>query len=90
MELEFKSKLVDTNQSLTLLNSVTTFIGQNGCGKSSILEAIFKNGVHFFRNPPPLFRLSNYAFLANLKLELGISKILFIPAVLDIFLYRRP
>ena len=45
MELEFKSKLVDTNQSLTLLNSVTTFIGQNGCGKSSILEAIFKKYI---------------------------------------------
>jgi ABC-type multidrug transport system ATPase subunit len=40
--IEFQSKLVDTPQTLDVNNSVTTFIGGNGSGKSSILEAIFK------------------------------------------------
>ncbi|MDN6316885.1 MAG: ATP-binding protein [Lactococcus lactis] len=45
MEIGFKSKLVDTEQSLDLSNGLVTFIGQNGCGKSSILEAIFKKYI---------------------------------------------
>jgi ABC-type multidrug transport system ATPase subunit len=40
--IEFQSKLVDTPQTLDVNNGVTTFIGGNGSGKSSILEAIFK------------------------------------------------
>jgi ABC-type multidrug transport system ATPase subunit len=45
MEIAFKSKLVDNEQSLDLTNGLITFIGQNGCGKSSILEAIFKKYI---------------------------------------------
>lgn len=45
MELEFKSKIVETNQTITLNNGVITFIGENGCGKSSILEAIFQKYI---------------------------------------------
>ncbi len=45
MDLEFKSKLVENEQSLSLAQGVTTFIGQNGCGKSSILEAIFQKYI---------------------------------------------
>lgn len=43
MNITFTSKLVDEPQDLTLNQGVTTFIGQNGCGKSSILESIFEN-----------------------------------------------
>lgn len=45
MEIAFKSKLVDTEQSIDLSNGLITFIGENGCGKSSILEAIFKKYI---------------------------------------------
>ncbi len=43
MNITFTSKLVDEPQYLTLNQGVTTFIGQNGCGKSSILESIFED-----------------------------------------------
>jgi ABC-type multidrug transport system ATPase subunit len=45
MEIAFTSKLSDTEQSLDLTNGLITFIGQNGCGKSSILEAIFQKYI---------------------------------------------
>ncbi|RSK39971.1 AAA family ATPase [Mangrovimonas spongiae] len=45
MQIDFKSKLCDEDQSLDLSNGLITFIGQNGCGKSSILEAIFKKYI---------------------------------------------
>jgi len=45
MEIAFKSKLVDNEQSLDLTNGLVTFIGENGCGKSSILEAIFQKYI---------------------------------------------
>ncbi|WP_272149955.1 AAA family ATPase [Tenacibaculum aiptasiae] len=45
MEIEFRSKLVNHEQSLDLSSGLITFIGQNGCGKSSILEAIFKKYI---------------------------------------------
>ncbi|WP_339626020.1 AAA family ATPase [uncultured Maribacter sp.] len=45
MEIAFKSKLVEDEQSLDLTKGLVTFIGQNGCGKSSILEAIFKKYI---------------------------------------------
>lgn len=45
MQIDFTSKLSDTEQSLDLTNGIVTFIGQNGCGKSSILEAIFKKYI---------------------------------------------
>lgn len=45
MQIDFTSKLSETEQSLDLTNGLITFIGQNGCGKSSILEAIFKKYI---------------------------------------------
>lgn len=45
MQIDFKSKLCDEDQSLDLSNGLITFIGQNGCGKSSILEAIFQKYI---------------------------------------------
>ncbi|NJB83584.1 AAA family ATPase [Wenyingzhuangia aestuarii] len=45
MTINFKSKLSEAEQSLDLTNGLITFIGQNGCGKSSILEAIFQKYI---------------------------------------------
>jgi len=45
MEIVFKSKLVEDEQTLDLRSGLVTFIGENGCGKSSILEAIFKKYI---------------------------------------------
>lgn len=45
MQIEFKSKLVDTEQTIDISNGLLTFIGGNGSGKSSILEAIFKKYI---------------------------------------------
>ncbi|SHF21557.1 hypothetical protein SAMN05443633_103270 [Chryseobacterium arachidis] len=45
MTLEFKSKIVEGIQQLTLNNGITTFIGGNGSGKSSILESIFETYI---------------------------------------------
>ncbi len=36
------NKIYNHPQSLTLDSSVMTFVGENGCGKSAILESIFK------------------------------------------------
>ncbi len=44
--IEFQSKLVNEPQSLNVQNGITTFIGGNGSGKSSILEAIFKQYIN--------------------------------------------
>ena len=43
--LEFKSKIADNSQTISVNNGVTTFIGGNGSGKSSILEAIFEKYI---------------------------------------------
>ncbi|MCB9233960.1 MAG: ATP-binding protein [Bacteroidia bacterium] len=43
MQINFKNKLHEDLQVLNLVKPVTTFIGGNGCGKSSILEAIFED-----------------------------------------------
>ena len=45
MELTFKSKISDIDQTITLDRNVTTFIGGNGSGKSSILESISKSYI---------------------------------------------
>lgn len=45
MELVFKSKLSQEQQTLNLDKAITTFIGGNGSGKSSILEAIFEKYI---------------------------------------------
>ena len=43
MELEIpRNKIYNHPQTLTLDSSVMTFVGENGCGKSAILESIFK------------------------------------------------
>lgn len=42
MEIEIPAnKIYNLPQSLTLDSSVMTFVGENGCGKSAILESIF-------------------------------------------------
>lgn len=44
MELQIPSnKIYNQPQTLNLNSSVMTFVGENGCGKSAILESIFKN-----------------------------------------------
>ncbi|KYG72826.1 ATP-binding protein [Roseivirga echinicomitans] len=43
MDITFTSKLVRRPQTFTLNQGVTTFIGENGSGKSSILESIFED-----------------------------------------------
>jgi len=43
--LEFKSKIAENAQSINVNNGITTFIGGNGSGKSSILEAIFEKYI---------------------------------------------
>jgi hypothetical protein len=43
MELQIPSnKIYNQAQTLNLNSSVMTFVGENGCGKSAILESIFK------------------------------------------------
>lgn len=43
--LEFKSKISEDAQTINVNNGITTFIGGNGSGKSSILEAIFEKYI---------------------------------------------
>lgn len=43
--LEFKSKISEDTQTINVNNGITTFIGGNGSGKSSILEAIFEKYI---------------------------------------------
>lgn len=43
--LEFKSKIAQNTQTINVNNGITTFIGGNGSGKSSILEAIFEKYI---------------------------------------------
>lgn len=43
--LEFKSKISENIQTINVNNGITTFIGGNGSGKSSILEAIFEKYI---------------------------------------------
>ncbi|EPL7677008.1 AAA family ATPase [Elizabethkingia anophelis] len=43
--LEFKSKISHHPQTISVNNGITTFIGGNGSGKSSILEAIFEKYI---------------------------------------------
>ena len=45
MEITFKSKITDQDQTINLTSNVTTFIGGNGSGKSSILESIFQKYI---------------------------------------------
>lgn len=47
MEIEIPAnKIYNQPQSLTLDSSVMTFVGENGCGKSAILESIFSKYLH--------------------------------------------
>lgn len=43
--LEFKSKISEDIQTINITNGITTFIGGNGSGKSSILESIFEKYI---------------------------------------------
>lgn len=45
IEIE-KNKLCNERQSIEIEDSVLTLIGENGCGKSSILEAVFEESLH--------------------------------------------
>lgn len=45
MEYTFTNKIFDQEQQIELNNDVITFIGGNGSGKSSILEAIFQKYI---------------------------------------------
>lgn len=45
IEIE-KNKLCNERQSIEIEDSVITLIGENGCGKSSILEAVFEESLH--------------------------------------------
>lgn len=45
MRLEFKSKIASEIQTLHIPNKIATLIGENGSGKSSILEAIFEKYI---------------------------------------------
>ncbi|QES92228.1 ATP-binding protein [Empedobacter brevis] len=47
MEIEIpENKIYNQSQSLTLDSSVMTFVGENGCGKSAILESIFSKYLY--------------------------------------------
>lgn len=47
MEIEIpENKIYNQSQSLTLDSNVMTFVGENGCGKSAILESIFSKYLH--------------------------------------------
>src|SRR5690606_36803683 len=47
MEIEIpENKIYNQAQSLTLDSNVMTFVGENGCGKSAILESIFSKYLH--------------------------------------------
>ena len=53
------NKIYNHPQSLTLDSSVMTFVGENGCGKSAILESIFKKYLIDIQQDTDLFAFSS-------------------------------
>lgn len=53
------NKIYNQPQSLTLDSSVMTFVGENGCGKSAILESIFKKYLIDIQQDTDLFAFSS-------------------------------
>lgn len=53
------NKIYNQPQSLTLDSSVMTFVGENGCGKSAILESIFKKYLLDIQEDTDLFAFSS-------------------------------
>jgi hypothetical protein len=53
------NKIYNHQQSLTLDSSVMTFVGENGCGKSAILESIFKKYLVDIQQDTDLFAFSS-------------------------------
>ncbi len=53
------NKIYNHPQTLTLNNSVMTFVGENGCGKSAILESIFKKYLTNIQEDTNLFAFSS-------------------------------
>ncbi|GAA4032714.1 hypothetical protein GCM10022386_16200 [Flavobacterium cheonhonense] len=60
MELEIPAnKIYNHPQTLQLDSSVMTFVGENGCGKSAILESIFKKYLVDIQQDTDLFAFSS-------------------------------
>lgn len=60
MEIEIPAnKIYNQSQTLTLDSSVMTFVGENGCGKSAILESIFKKYLTNIQEDTNLFAFSS-------------------------------
>lgn len=53
------NKLFLEEQSLTIDNKILTFVGENGCGKSAILESIFRNHLNDNQNQRRLITFSS-------------------------------
>lgn len=53
------NKIYNRQQSLTLDSSVMTFVGENGCGKSAILESIFKKYLIDIHQETDLYAFSS-------------------------------
>lgn len=53
------NKIYNHQQNLTLDSSVMTFVGENGCGKSAILESIFKKYLVDIQQGTDLFAFSS-------------------------------
>lgn len=53
------NKIYNHQQNLTLDSSVMTFVGENGCGKSAILESIFKKYLIDIQQGTDLFAFSS-------------------------------
>ncbi|HKO78242.1 MAG TPA: AAA family ATPase [Flavobacterium sp.] len=60
MEIKIPAnKIYNQPQTLTLDSSVMTFVGENGCGKSAILESIFKKYLTNIQEDTNLFAFSS-------------------------------
>ena len=60
MELQIPSnKIYNQPQTLNLNSSVMTFVGENGCGKSAILESLFKKYLIDIQQDTDLFAFSS-------------------------------
>ncbi len=53
------NKIYNHQQTITLDSSVMTFVGENGCGKSAILESIFKKYLVDVQEETDLFAFSS-------------------------------
>lgn len=54
-----KNKIYNQQQTLQLDSSVLTFVGENGCGKSAILESIFRKYLVDIQQDTDLFAFSS-------------------------------